>query len=259
MARAVADDIKKAHVQSLVQLADDQLILGHRLSEWCGHAPMLEEDLSMPNMALDLIGQARNIYAHAAELEDEGRDEDKIAYLRIERQYQNLLLVEQPNTDFALTMLRQFYFSAFMKPFWEWVAANSRDTKLAGYAAKGAKEVSYHIRHSGEWIVRLGDGTQESARRMKAAVEALHPYCEELFVNTPEMLIAMRENILPDRKLMHDTWQETVAEVFNQALLEIPQVHYPQLGGREGLHGEDFGYLLAELQYMQRTHPGMTW
>lgn len=250
---------QKAIVTSLIQLADDQFILGHRLSEWCGHAPMLEEDLSMPNMALDLIGQARNLYAYAAELEGEGRDEDKIAYLRTDRQYQNILLVERPNVNFAQTMLRQLYFAAFMKPYWEWIAENSSDKRLAGYAAKGAKEVSYHIRHAGEWVIRLGDGTEVSSAKMKAAVEDIHPYSEELFVNTDAMQIAIEADVLPDRDTIRSAWTSTINTIFKEAMLDIPNVKYPQLGGREGLHTEDFGFLLAELQYMQRAYPDMTW
>jgi len=249
----------KALAASLIQLADDQLILGHRLSEWCGHAPMLEEDLSLPNMALDLIGQAKNLYAYAAKLEDAGRDEDKIAYLRTERQYQNILLVERPNTNFAHTMLRQLYFAAFMKPYWQWIADHGTDEVLSGYAAKGVKEVSYHIRHAGEWVVRLGDGTDESAEKMQASVLALHPYCEELFVDTPQMQQVIESGILPPRSAMRDAWQNTIDDVFQQAFLEIPDIAYPQFGGREGRHTEDMGFLLAELQYMQRTYPGMQW
>lgn len=252
-------DINQALAQSLIQLGDDQLILGHRLSQWCGHAPMLEEDLSMPNMALDLIGQASNLYAYAGKLEGKGRDEDKIAYLRTDRQYQNILLVERPNADFAHTILRQLYFAAFMKPYWEWIAHKSQDEKLAGYAAKGAKEVHYHVRHCGEWVVRLGDGTSESASRMKQAVEAFHPYCEELFTNTRPMQMAIEAGILPDRNTMRDEWNATIKMIFDEALLDVPEIEFPQSGGREGLHGEDFGYLLAELQYMQRAYPDMTW
>jgi len=163
---------REKFLEFLLRLADDHLILGHRLSEWCGHAPMLEEDLAMPNMALDLIGQARALYAYAAEVEGKGRSEDDFAYLRREREYRNCLLAERPNGDFAHTMLRQLIFAAFMEPMWRAMAASSDET-LAAIAAKAVKEVAYHIRHAGEWVVRLGDGTEESARRMKAAAVAL--------------------------------------------------------------------------------------
>jgi len=251
--------VDAALARSLIQIADDHLILGHRLSEWCGHAPMLEEDLSMPNMALDLIGQARNLYAYAAELEASGRDEDQIAYLRTDRQYQNVLLVERPNEDFAHTMLRQLYFGAFMKPYWEWIAANSSDERLAGYAAKGAKEVSYHIRHSAEWVIRLGDGTEESAARMKAAVDALHIYVDELFVTTDDMKTTVENGILPVRRDMQETWTSTITTVFADAYLTVPDIPFPQTGGREGIHTDEFGFLLAELQCMQRAYPGVSW
>jgi hypothetical protein len=153
---------------ALLQLADDHLILGHRVGEWTGHAPMLEEDLALTNLALDLLGQARAIYAYAAQVEGEGRDEDKLAFLRLELEYRNLLLVERPNGDFAHTILRQFYFAAFMKPWWDWAAVNSADETLKGIAGKAAKEMAYHVRHCGEWVIRLGDGTDESAARMRA-------------------------------------------------------------------------------------------
>ena len=155
---------------AVLELADDNLVLGHRVSEWCGHAPLLEEDLAMPNMALDMIGTARSLYAYAADLEGEGRSEDDMAYLRDERGYRNCLLVERANGDFAQTMLRQLYFAAFMQPFWV-AAQDSSDEVIAGIAGKAAKEMAYHIRHAGEWVIRLGDGTEESAARMRAAVD----------------------------------------------------------------------------------------
>ena len=244
--------------RALIALGDDHLILGHRLSEWCGHAPTLEEDLSLPNMALDLLGQARNLYTYAGELEGKGRSEDDLAYLRTDREYRNCLLVERPNGDFAHTILRQFYFAAFMQPYWQAVSQGSDDT-LRGFADKAVKEIAYHIRHTGEWIVRLGDGTDESARRMADAVEALHPYTDELFQITADMRPAIGASILPDLETLRAPWQETVDTVFRQAFLTAPEVPYPQEGGRDGRHTEDFGYLLAELQYMQRAYPGLTW
>ena len=158
---------------AVLELADDHLILGHRVSEWCGHAPMLEEDLAMPNMALDMIGTARTLYEHAARLEGKGRSEDDLAYLRVEREYRNLLLCERPNGDFAQTMLRQLYFAAFMEPYWK-TALESSDNVIRGVAGKAVKEMAYHIRHAGEWVIRLGDGTSESAAKMQTAVQELH-------------------------------------------------------------------------------------
>ncbi len=167
-------------------------------------------------------------------------------------------MVERPNGDFAHTMLRQLYFAAFMKPFWERVAAGS-DDRLAGYAAKAVKEVSYHVRHAGEWVVRLGDGTEQSAARMREAVDALHPYTDELFTATQPMRMPIDKRLIPDPKDIRDDWMATIDLVFNQAFLTVPEVAFPQQGGREGLHTESLGHLLSELQYMQRAYPGLTW
>ncbi len=247
------------HLQAAVlQIADDHLILGHRLSEWCGHAPMLEEDLSMPNMALDLIGQARHLYAYAAVLEGKGRSEDDLAYLRTDREYTNCLMVERGNTDFAHTMLKQLYFAAFMKPFWSFVE-NSSDSTLSSIAGKAVKEISYHIRHCGEWVIRLGDGTDESAQRMQQAVDALHPYTEELFWCDDHRQACIDDGVLPAEHMVRPQWQTTINAVFDQARLSTPEVTFPLLGGREGKHTEEFGFLLAELQYMQRAYPGAQW
>ena len=244
---------------ALLQLADDHLILGHRVSEWCGHAPMLEEDLALSNLALDLLGQARAIYAYAGEVEGKGRDEDQLAFLRLEREYRNLLLVERPNGDFAHTILRQFYFAAFMKPCWDWLAVNSTDETLKGIAGKAAKEMAYHVRHCGEWVIRLGDGTEESSARMRAAVDALHRYTSELFTDSAAFGACVEAGILPARDSLKPAWDATVRMVFDEAGLTIPDIEFPVTGGRDGLHGEEMGHLLAELQYMQRTYPGMKW
>ena len=245
-------------VAFLLRLADDHLILGHRLSEWCGHAPMLEEDLAMPNIALDLIGQARALYQYAAELEGKGRTEDDLAYLRRERDYVNCLMVERPNGDFAHTMLRQFWFAAFMHPFWEKAVASTDET-LAGIAAKAVKEVAYHIRHCGEWVIRLGDGRPEGAARRKAAVAALAPYLDELFESDGIAAAAAAAGTAPDPASLRPAFTATVERVFAEAFLDMPEPAWPQSGGRHGRHGEEMGYLLAELQYMQRTYPGATW
>ncbi|MBO6813341.1 MAG: phenylacetate-CoA oxygenase subunit PaaC [Rhizobiaceae bacterium] len=248
----------KVLFEILIRLADDHLVLGHRLSEWCGHAPMLEEDLSMPNMALDLIGQARSLYAYAGEIENRGRDEDAIAYLRTEPEYKNLLLVEKPNEDFAHTMLRQFYFAVFMEEFWK-EAISSSDNTLAGIAGKAMKEIAYHIRHCGEWIIRLGDGTEESSRRMRAAVEVLHPYTDEMFDHDDVVAAAVSAEIIPDPLLLRPRWEQGVQTVFKAAKITMPNDYWALRGGRAGQHGEEMGFLLADLQYMQRTYPGMTW
>lgn len=243
----------------LLRLADDHLILGHRLSEWCGHAPMLEEDLAMPNMALDLIGQARALYTYAGEVEGKGRTEDDFAYLRREREYLNCLMVARPNGDFAHTMLRQLIFAAFMEPFWRGMTA-STDATLAGIAGKAVKEVAYHIRHAGEWVIRLGDGTEESARRMRAAVEALAPYIDELFEIDEVTEAVAAAGIAPDPAALRPDFDRIIGPIFAEAGLEpLPAVQWPLSGGRKGHHDENMGYILAELQHMQRTYPGAVW
>lgn len=252
------DAAREALVTFLLRLADDHLILGHRLSEWCGHSPMLEEDLAMPNIALDLIGQARALYQYAGEVEGRGRDEDDLAYLRRERDYLNCLMVERPNGDFAHTMLRQLYFAAFMHPFWEKAAASS-DATLAGIAGKAVKEVAYHIRHCGEWVIRLGDGTAESAARMAAAAEDLAPYVDELFETDAVSAAVAEAGIAPAPDSLRPAFTATIGRVFADAFLDMPEAAWPRSGGRQGRHGEEMGFLLAELQYMQRTYPGAVW
>ncbi len=242
--------------QALLELADDHLVLGHRLSEWCGHAPMLEEDLALPNMALDLIGTARTLYARAGEIEGAGRDEDALAYLRGERDYRNCLLVERPNEDFAHTMLRQLYFAALMKPYWE-AAMGSSDPVVQGVAGKAVKEMAYHIRHAGEWVIRLGDGTEESAARMRDAVAALAIYVDEMFDDSPAALAAA--GVLPRRADLRGAFDATIAAVFSGAMLDQPAAPYAQRGGRDGLHSEGLGHMLAVMQSLHRQHPGAVW
>lgn len=239
---------------ALLELADDHLVLGHRLSEWCGHAPMLEEDLAMPNMALDLIGTARTLYDYAGQVEGKGRSEDDLAFLRGEREYRNCLLVERPNRDFAQTMLRQLYFVSFMHPYWT-AAADSSDEVIRGVAGKAVKEMAYQIRHASEWVIRLGDGTEESARRMADAVEDLHLYTGELFEAGTET----DDDVLPDRAALQPAWETTIDHVFGEAGLTRPVIPHPQTGGRAGLHGEDLGHMLADMQSTHRAHPGATW
>ena len=245
-------------VTFLLRLADDHLILGHRLSEWCGHAPMLEEDLALPNIALDLIGQARALYQYAAQVEGKGRTEDDFAYLRREREYTNCLLSERPNGDFAHTILRQFYFAAFMEPMWR-AMTSSGDETLAGIAGKAVKEAAYHIRHTGEWVIRLGDGTEESTRRMEAAAEALAPYIGELFEGDAVTRAVAEAAVAPEPGSIRVEFDRTVDRVFAEAFLQRPKAPFDQTGGRAGRHGEQMGYLLADLQYMQRTYPGAVW
>ncbi len=238
--------------------ADDALILGHRLSEWCGHAPILEEEMALANIGLDLIGQARSLYTYAAEVEARGHDEDKLAYLRDERQYQNLLLVEQPNGDFAKTMMRQLFYSAFADPYWRAMMV-SRDATLAAIAAKSEKESAYHLRHASEWIVRLGAGTAESRRRTQAALEELWPFTDEIFETDGSERGLIEAQIAVDPENLRETWTATISAVLAQADLALPAATWMQKGGRNGRHSEHLGYVLTELQFLQRTYPGAVW
>lgn len=243
---------------ALVRLGDDHLILGHRVSEWCGHAPMLEEDLALPNIGLDLIGQARALYTHAGAVEGQGRGEDDFAYRRLEHEYRNLLLVERPNGDFGHTMLRQLYYSAFMEPFWR-AACASADETLAAIAGKAVKEAAYHVRHSAEWVIRLGDGTEESAGRMRDAAEALAPYVPEMFAPDEALSAAAEAGFIPAVEGLQAEWEARIDAIFAEATLDRPVARRGIAGGRQGRHGESMGYLLAELQYVQRAYPGLTW
>jgi ring-1,2-phenylacetyl-CoA epoxidase subunit PaaC len=238
--------------------ADDALVLGHRLSEWCGHAPMLEEDMALANMGLDLLGQARELYAYAAEVEGEDNDEDKLAYLRDVRQYRNLLLVEQPNGDFARTMVRQFFYAVFADLYWR-AMMQSTDATLAAIAAKSEKESAYHVRHSSEWMVRLGDGTEESHRRAQTAIDDLWAYTGEMFAVDDSDRDLIDRGIAIDPASLRPQWFKLVTGVVAEATLALPKSDWMQQGGRSGRHSEHLGHLLSELQSMQRTFPGATW
>ncbi len=242
----------------LLRLADDHLILGQRLTAWCGHGPSLEEDLALSNIALDLIGQSSALYTYAGAVEGKGRDEDKLAFLRTERDYVNLQLCEMSNNDFAFTILRQMAFSLYMRNFWE-RALTSSDETLAGIAGKAIKESTYHVRHCAEWVIRLGDGTDESRRRLEDALERLSPYWGEMFEDD-DIAIALAENkVMTLPSSCKDAWVNEAASIFAEAQMSLPEVNYTLGGGRAGLHTEEMGYLLAEMQYMQRTYPDMTW
>jgi ring-1,2-phenylacetyl-CoA epoxidase subunit PaaC len=238
--------------------ADDALILGHRLSEWCGHAPMLEEDMALANMGLDLLGQARELYSYAARVEGNGHDEDKLAYLRDVRQYRNLLLVEQPNGDFAHTMVRQFFYAVFADLYWL-AMMQSKDTTLAAIAAKSEKESAYHVRHASEWILRLGDGTEESHIRAQDAIDDLWAFTGEMFAADDSERGLIDSAIAIDPAGLRPQWLKTVSDVVNEATLALPKSGWMQQGGRGGRHSEHLGHLLSELQSMQRTFPGATW
>jgi ring-1,2-phenylacetyl-CoA epoxidase subunit PaaC len=238
--------------------ADDALILGHRLSEWCGHAPILEEDMALSNIALDLLGQARELYSYAAKAEGRDNDEDRFAYLRDVRQYRNLLLLEQPNGDFARTMVRQFFYSAFADLYWR-AMMKSADATLAAVAAKSEKESAYHLRHASEWIIRLGDGTGESHVRAQTAIDDLWAFTGEMFCCDASERALIDAGIAVDPASLRPQWLKTVSSVVGEATLALPSNDWMQQGGRSGRHSEHLGHLLSELQSMQRSFPGATW
>jgi ring-1,2-phenylacetyl-CoA epoxidase subunit PaaC len=242
----------------LLRLGDNALILGHRLSEWCGHSPALEEDLALSNVALDLIGQTQLWLNLAGEVEGKGRDADKLAYLRDGRDFRNVLLVEQPNGDFAVTMARQFYFDA-----WHYLLlrelTGSKDSRIAEIAAKGLKEVTYHLERSRDWVLRLGDGTEESHRRMQSAIDDLWMYTGELFESDEIDQAMAREGLGPDLATLHEPWLGLVRATAEEATLSLSQPGWAQKGGKRGIHSEHLGYILADLQFLQRAYPNATW
>ena len=248
----------KALVEYILRLGDDSLILGHRLSEWCGHGPILEEDIAMTNIALDLVGQATSLLEYAGKVEGEGRSADDLAFLRFDKDYRNCLLVEQPNEDFGVTMLRQFFFDAFRKPLFERLV-NSSDEQLSAIAEKSLKETKYHLKHSSEWVIRLGDGTEESHEKMQNALNHLWRYTDELNYSDEVDAQLTEEGVLVGMQDLQSEWQKTVTAVLSEATLEVPSNNWKFEGGRKGLHSEHLGYILAELQYMQRAYPGMEW
>jgi ring-1,2-phenylacetyl-CoA epoxidase subunit PaaC len=238
--------------------ADNALVLGHRLSEWTGKAPMLEAELALANLGLDLIGQARSLYTLAGEVEGAGRDEDALAYRRDVGGFRNVLLVERPNGDFAHTMARQLLFAAFMHPLWQKLAG-SGEPRLAAIAAKAEKEMAYHVRHSSEWVIRLGDGTAASRARAQAAVEALWPYTGELFEADAAERTLIAAGVAVDPTDVRPAWEATLGEVLAEATLTRPADGWMQTGGRTGRHTEHFGHLLAELQFLPRAYPDARW
>lgn len=246
------------HLTYVLRLADTALVNAQRLSEWCGHAPMLEEDLALANIALDLLGQARLLYEHAAALEGKGRSEDDLAYLRDAPQFKNLLIAELPRGDFAFTIVRQTLLSAFFHPFWQ-QAVRSSDRTLAAIAEKAQKEVAYHLRHTGAWLVRLGDGTEESHRRTVAALEALWPYTGELFEVDAVGEAMIEAGIAPDPATIRTAFDETLNRLLGEAGLARPVAGWMQTGGLRGVHTEHLGHMLAVMQHLQRAYPGAVW
>ncbi|HCY62123.1 MAG TPA: phenylacetate-CoA oxygenase subunit PaaI [Oxalobacteraceae bacterium] len=243
----------------LLRLADNALVLSQRLTEWCGKGPALEEDMALANVALDLIGQARFWFSYAGELEGKGRDEDKLAFLRDAHEFRNLLLVEQANGNYADTLARQFYFDS-----WHFLLLQqllkSTDERIASIAEKSLKEVSYHVRRSGDLIVRLGDGTAKSHDMMQAALDELWMYTDEMFQADAVDQAMAAQGVAPDLASLREPWLNYICEVFEEATLTVPPMNaWMQKGGKQGVHGEKLGYLLAEMQFLQRAYPGATW
>ena len=249
---------KQEHIEYVLRIGDNTLILGQRLSEWCGHAPVLEEDMALANMALDLIGQARMLLTHAGSLEGEGRDEDQLAFLRTEQHYRNMTLCELPNEDFARTVMRNFLFGSFQVLLWDRLSG-SGDSGLAAIAAKSLKEARYHQQHAGDWVIRLGDGTDESHARSQAALDYLWPYTAEFFAATPTDDAIAAAGVGPAWSALEQAWEATVVPVLNEATLILPARTPFRSYGKFGRHSEHMGHLLATMQYMQRTYPGAQW
>lgn len=249
---------KETLLKYTLRLADNASILGHRLGEWCGHGPVLEQDIAMTNIALDLIGQARNYYQYAAKIEGTGKTEDDMAYLRDPLDYYNLLILEQPNGDFAHSIARQYFFDVFHHLLLNSLM-ESKDKQLAAIAEKSIKEVAYHKKWSGEWVLRLGDGTDISHDKMQHAVNILHTYTGEMFLMDEVDELLIKEKIVPDLNPLKEQWTNTVREHFAEANLQLPDSTWTQKGGKQGYHSEHLGYILADMQYLQRTYPGSVW
>ncbi len=254
----MSDTAGTAHVRYVLSLADDALVSAQRLGEWIASAPELEEDVALANIGLDLLGQARALLTHAGALEANGRDEDDLAYLRDERQFLNVQLVERENGDFAVTMARLLLLSTYLHELWTALRKSSDET-LAAIAAKAVKEVDYHVDHARMWVLRLGDGTEESHRRMQAGLDAEWPFAEELFDDSHIDAALVRAGVAVEPALLRDAWRMRVAAVVAEATLTLPDVPPAVTGGRRGIHTEQMGYLLAEMQHLARSHPGATW
>ena len=245
-------------IQYIYGIADNTLILGQRLGELCGHGPSLETDIALTNISLDLFGQVRSYFQYAAKIQGNDTTEDTIAFLRKEREYKNVLLVEQPNTDFAYSITRQFLFDMFHIELLNELQ-NSKDETLAAIAKKSIKEVSYHVRFSSDWMRRLGDGTEESNQRVQTAVNDLWVFTDELFHQTDADKAMVSEGIGVDVTQLKQSYYQKVNAILEEATIEVPKIEYFQKGGKQGIHSEYMGYILTEMQYMQRTYPYMNW
>jgi ring-1,2-phenylacetyl-CoA epoxidase subunit PaaC len=251
-------NLEEARYEYLLQLGDSDLILGQRLAALCGHGPALEEDIAMSNVALDLIGQARFWLSYAAEIKGGEADEDTLAFLRDGPAYRNVLLVEQPNGDYGHTIVRQCFYDVWHF-FVLQALMQSADARIADIAAKSIKEVQYHVERSGDWVVRLGDGTEESHRRTQAAVDKLWRYTGELFRSSEAEQLLVGAGIAVDSTTLYAPWSEHMQALFAEATLELPGDQPMQCGGKHGEHTEHLGYVLAEMQHLQRSYPGARW
>lgn len=249
---------KEALFDYAIRQADNCLILGQRLGEWCGHGPVLEQDIAMTNIALDLIGQSRSLYQYAAKIQSEGKSEDDLAFLRDVWQFKNVLLVEQPNQDFAYTITRQFYFDSFNFLFYK-ALCDSSDDQLKAIAFKSLKEVSYHLKWSTDWMLRLGDGTEESHDKIQLAVDDLWTYTGELLENNLTDTKMIEFGVGVDLTLVGTQWHQNIDKVLLEATLNKPEGSWMQSGGKDGRHSEHLGFILSDLQFLQRAYPGAKW
>lgn len=249
---------QEAFLEFLLRLGDTTLILGHRVSEWCGHSPALEEDIALANVALDLIGQTQMWLGLAAEVEGKGRTADDLAYLRDAWDFRNLLIVERPNGDFGHTLMRQFLFDAYHFELLKALATSS-DPRVAEIAQKAAKEVAYHLERSSDLVVRLGDGTAESHRRMQEALDALWSYTGEMFLADEKDAAVAASGIAPSPADLRAAWETTIRDVLGEATLRVPESSFAHKGGKRGVHTEHLGFILAEMQFLQRAYPGASW
>ncbi len=255
---AVALDLDMALFEGLCRLGDSTLVLGHRVSEWCGHAPVLEEDIALANVALDLIGQTQMWLGLAAEVEGSGRDADRLAFRRDVWDFRNLLLVERPNGDFGQTLMRQFLFDAWHQPMLKALEGSS-DPRIAAIAAKAGKEVAYHLERSADLVIRLGDGTAESHARMQSALDRLWPYTGEMMMSDDTDRALAEAGIIPAPDSIRPQWEALVAEVLSEAMLKAPEQSFMHKGGKQGTHSEHLGHMLATMQWLQRAYPDATW
>ena len=260
MTMALTPEVTAALFQYLQRLGDDQLIIGHRLSEWCGHAPILEEDIALANISLDSIGAAAALLRVAGHIEGKGRDEDALSYFRNPQDFMNCRLVEQPRGDFGLTIVRQFLFDAYAVLLFSELSRSTYDD-LAGIAGKTAKEAQYHLRHSREWLVRLGDGTSESHDRVQTALNDLWDFVPELFMPDASEHLLVAAGLAPDSASLLPRWEEIVKPALTEATLRIPEwsSYVITKGTRRILHTEHIGHLLTEMQSVARQHPGASW